>query len=116
MLEEYDLGATQLFDINLYRNPTLPLKDNPYAIVNCLEAKECLVPDQSPVRAVRGTEYWRCSPPNLPNLTVRESASEGVDLWYDPLVRKQIFFSDRLARRLIEEGFTGINLFLLKTI
>ncbi|MEM9045568.1 MAG: DUF1629 domain-containing protein [Pseudomonadota bacterium] len=116
VLEEFDLGENQLFNVNMHDRPEQPLKDNPYAILNVLEAKDCLVPEQSTLRKIGRTEKWHCWPPELPNLVVRESAAEGVDLWYDPIFPRNVFFSGRLARRLISEGFTGINLFPLKTI
>ena len=116
VLEEFDLGENQLFNVNMHDRPEQPLRDNPYAILNVLEAKDCLVPEQSTLRKIGRTGKWRCSPPELPNLVVREGAAEGVDLWYDPIFPWDVFFSGRLARRLVAEQFTGINFFPLKTI
>ncbi|MEM6620890.1 MAG: hypothetical protein AAF674_01585 [Pseudomonadota bacterium] len=109
VLGRFDLGATRLHPLELRQEASTKVIDQ-RVWLNVAETKACLVPDTSfgllPIKDPHPEmpHQWRLGRA-VPRLAVRETAAEGVDLWMDPLVGKILFFSDRLATALRDEGF-----------
>ena len=101
LLKDFNLGATQLFEIPLFEFDQETQRSGKYFLLNVAETKPCFLPEQTAhVKAGAGTGlgFWRLR--GFPEATVLPSAAEGADMWADPTLRQVIFMSDRLVKAI----------------
>lgn len=112
VLEEFDLGQTQLIPVPVLDfDQKTPPKQKCY-IFHIAEKKKCFMPEHSEgVVAHAGGKIWMARDDVL---AVDAAATEGVDLWVDPLINKRIFMTDRLAMALKKAKLKMPNMGLAK--
>lgn len=107
LLRRFELGETQLLELEIQSFDRARRIEGDYAILNVHEHKSTLVPDASTglKQSASGTRWFpNCA--DVDGIAARTSASGGVDLWLDPKLKCVVFLSDRLARAIADEGMT----------
>ena len=115
VLVQFDLGATRLFELPVYKNTDLtPSGLPPHYMLHVCETKEGFLPDQS-VGVERMHNALTGQPlPNGPwvfrgrnggeEVAVAAATAKGVDLWGFANLRGHIFLSDRLKQAIDAEN------------
>ncbi|MEM1297831.1 MAG: DUF1629 domain-containing protein [Pseudomonadota bacterium] len=112
VLVPFDLGATRLIEVPIYKADGKTLSDYPpHYLVQISETKPTLVPEESknirlpippgktePLPAAMWGETYEPD-----ELAVRASSAAGADLWADPKLGSRLFFTDRLKRAIKAE-------------
>ncbi|MEO1492602.1 MAG: DUF1629 domain-containing protein [Pseudomonadota bacterium] len=99
----FDIGGTRFVPIDIYQSDGVTKRAETYFILNIVSQKECLVPEETHTSfAIKIKDgLWRATHRREDfQLTVRSSSREGADLWIDPRLRGDLFFSDRLHAAL----------------
>lgn len=109
VLEEFDLGQTQIFPVTLYENDQVTPRPDRLFVLNVAERKDGFVPE----RCQDGEPdniygRWSLSPWVRP--AVRSHVAEGVDLWFNRDVKEFVFLTDRLAKALRRAQLRGVRL------
>ncbi len=101
LLKDFDLGATQLFEIPLFDYDQETQRPGKYYLLNVAETKPCFIPEQSR-HAVPGkytaVGTWRLW--GIDEVAVLSTAQDGADMWADPVLKEVIFMSDRLVKAI----------------
>ncbi len=101
LLKDFDLGATQIFEIPLFEYDQETQRPGKYFLLNVAETKPCFVPEQSTgVRPGKYTAVGLWNLISIENLAVLSTAAVGADMWADPVLREAIFMSDRLVKAI----------------
>jgi hypothetical protein len=109
-LQEFDLGDAQTFPVDLFdTTPDKPMGVTVW-LLNPVNTKATVDPDLSGLERPRlGTMqldvYHAPIVDDHSKIRTFASALDGPDLWIDPRFFQSMFFSDRLARRLIAAGW-----------
>ncbi|MBT8477077.1 MAG: hypothetical protein KJO78_16570, partial [Alphaproteobacteria bacterium] len=99
LLQQFDLGPTQFFDVPLYEYDRTTLRPERYFVMQVNAVKDAVVPEES-----TGIKPW--DDEYLPldfsqgEFAVSPAAVEGPDLWWDNSIIERLFFSDRLKRAI----------------
>ncbi|NNF73412.1 MAG: hypothetical protein HKO95_17165 [Rhodobacteraceae bacterium] len=99
LLQKFDLGPTQFFDVPLYEYDRTTLRPERYFVMQVNAVKDAVVPEES-----TGIKPW--DDKYLPldfsqgEFAVRSAALDGPDLWWDANIIERLFFSDRLKRAI----------------
>ena len=113
VLSEFDLGATWMLELPVYKdlNKT-PSQFPPFHLLHVCETKEGFLPEQSTgIRQLRalgkpipGAPYQFLGWEKGEEVAVSTASVPGVDLWGYDMLRGQLFFSDRLKRAIDAAG------------
>jgi len=117
LLKDFNLGATQLFEIPLFEFDQETQRSGKYFLLNVAETKPCFLPEQTThVKAGAGTGlgFWRLR--GFPEVSVLPSAAEGADMWADPTLRQVIFMSDRMVKAIKAAKISPVPLKLCNVI
>lgn len=110
VLQEHDLGAAQTFPVALFdTTPDTPMGVTVW-LLNPVNSRPTVDPELSGLKPPRlGTMvldvYHAPVVDDHSTIMTHASALGGPDLWIDPRFFQSMFFSDRLARRLIAAGW-----------
>ena len=99
LLQDFDLGKTQLFEVPLYENNQKDRRPGTYYILHIGEQKSSFLPDESTGIRAHGsgdTLNWDSYAGEDKLALSRDAALAGVDLWMEAKMGDRIFFSDRL--------------------
>lgn len=102
LLERFDLGGSQFFDIELMLYEETAMPKGPYFYFNMTSVKPGTVLfDRSPVRKMTSGEWQTASAgaDSHKDFTVSAQSVEGADIWGDPRLIDSVFFSEALPRR-----------------
>ncbi|MCK0096501.1 hypothetical protein MWU60_13035 [Yoonia sp. F2084L] len=98
VLDDFDLGRTQLIPVPIFDYDQTTQLDHKCYIFHIAERKKGFIPELSEgVKPLKGGVIWS---PRRDVLAVDAACAEGVDLWRDPLIGRRIFMSDRLVKAL----------------
>jgi hypothetical protein len=103
-LLRFDIGDTRFVPIDIYQSDGVTKRAETYFILNIVSQKECLVPEETHINYATKIKdgFWLATPMRKDyQLAVRASAREGADLWVDPRLRGDLFFSDGLCSALM---------------
>jgi hypothetical protein len=100
LLQKFDLGPTQFFDVPLYEYDRTTLRPERYFVMQVNAVKDAVVPEES--TGIRPFGFDQFTPDDFSSgeFTVSSAALEGPDLWWDVKIRNRLFFSDRLKRAI----------------
>jgi len=99
LLQQFDLGPTQFFDVPLYEYDRTTLRPERYFVMQVNAVKDAVVPEESTsIKPWDG--IYRPLDFSQGEFTVSSAALEGPDLWWDVKIRNRLFFSDRLKRAI----------------
>lgn len=98
LLQEFDLGQTQFFEVPLYEYNQKNQRPGRWFILHIAEHKEALVPEECTglITFVKGGDKWLSNFGDDTVAVLKNVALAGVDLWMDPRLNERIFLSDRL--------------------
>ena len=100
LLQKFDLGPTQFFDVPLYEYDRTTLRPERYFVMQVNAVKDAVVPEVSDTFRVSSDGTMRPYSSSPVDFTVTPAALEGPDLWWDSKVKERLFFSDRLKRAI----------------
>ncbi len=110
VLRQFNLGDGALYPVSFFESDRTTPVEGTYYCLNIGNIKQALVPDRSknvePPGGYPGVKTWGSKFRITDNdIAVRETALHGPDIWVDPLLRRSIFVSGRLADAIREGGF-----------
>lgn len=125
VLIQFDLGASQLIEVPVYRDMAgKPSRYPPHFVLHVMEHKSCFVPEAS--LNVEQPPKWDGSPPDpdtqwegiyrTDTPALRASAAYGADMWCDAILQRRIFVSDRLKQALDAARIKSQSLKFFKAI
>lgn len=122
IISQFNLGKTHFSQVYIYDIETKEqLSDIPYYFINIAEKFEFLNSNES--KGIRASRYSPEEPLRYmwgaedDDIVLSESAKNTeMDLWHDPKLRNSLFFSDRLAKALLDNGFTQEELGLIRCV
>lgn len=113
VLTEFDLGATQLFEVPIYNNEKRkPSKYPPHYVLHVAETRPTFIPEASE-NVEQVVEYHGAQPRpgaqwravyDTDHLAVRAASSKGPVIWADPNLRHRLFFTEELVTALVAAG------------
>ena len=121
LLVQFDLGATRLFELPIYRDKEkTPSGLDPMFMLHVCETKEGFLPEHS-IGVTQYTDLRTGEP--IPDsewllhgfnkgdeVAVSASSAAGADLWGYRDLHYQLFFSDRLKQAIEAEGIRATDL------
>lgn len=122
IISQFNLGKTHFSQVYIYDIETKEqLSDVPYYFINIAEKFEFLNSNKS--KGIKANRYCPEDPLRYiwgaedDDIVLSESAKNiEMDLWHDPLLNNSLFFSDRLAKALLDNGFTQEELGLIRCV
>ncbi len=97
ILVQFDLGATQLFEVPLYEYDQKTQRPGKWYILHIAATKNTVIPEKSEnvfEKPIKG--YWGPSAYDYDVLAVHANSAVGEDLWGDPHFKSRLFLTDRL--------------------
>lgn len=122
IISQFNLGKTHFSQVYIYDIETKEqLSDIPYYFVNIAEKFEFLDVENSQQISVnqyfpQQRKRWIDEPKDDDIILLESAKNIEIDLWHDPLLNKSLFFSDRLAKALLDNGFTQEELGLIRCV
>ncbi|MGD1923415.1 MAG: hypothetical protein ACFB03_04405 [Paracoccaceae bacterium] len=123
VLTNFDLGATQLFEVPIYNNEKRkPSKYPPHYVLHVAETKPTFIPEASE-NVARVVGYYDTEPrPGAPwrgvgstdHVAVRADSVSGPAIWADPAIQYRLFFRDEVVSALIAAGIKPKALHLVE--
>ncbi len=110
ILVQFDLGATQLFEVPLYEYDQKTQRPGKWYILHIAVTKNTVIPEKSEnvfEKPIKG--YWGPTPYGNDVLAVHANSAVGEDLWGDPHFSNRLFLTDRLKLALTTSGLRIIK-------
>ena len=108
LLEQFDLGDSQFFKVDLLDADKVTKRGGEWYLLNLVSRKDTIVPEECELLTRKVSPYdpdnvsmsfdYVVRESDFPKATIAVSSSalEGADFWQEPLMKHTRFFSDRL--------------------